>query len=215
MSSPPDTVRPGLRERKKAKTRAAIQAHALRLFREQGYHATTVEQIADAAEVSPSTFFRYFPTKEDVVIYDDFDPRMVEALLAQPAELSPVAALRRALRQVFEEAPTEATERERQRHELARTVPEVRSRMLDGFISGLLLLAEAFAERTGRAPDDLAVRTLAGAIVGIGVGAMLTADEMPGDFLREFDAHLAQLEAGLDFSAPAAERPRARRGRRR
>jgi hypothetical protein len=48
----------GLRERKKAKTRAAIQEHALRLFRIQGYEATTIEQIADAAEVSPSTVFR-------------------------------------------------------------------------------------------------------------------------------------------------------------
>lgn len=53
----------GLRERKKAKTKAAIQQHALRLFRQQGYQATTVEQIAEAAEVSPSTFFRYFPPR--------------------------------------------------------------------------------------------------------------------------------------------------------
>jgi AcrR family transcriptional regulator len=195
----PETVRPGLRERKKAKTRAAIQAHALRLFAERGYHATTVEQIADAAEVSPSTFFRYFPTKEDVVLYDEFDPRMAEALLAQPAELSPVAALRRSLRQVFEESPSEETEREYQRHELARSVPELRARMLDGFVSGLLLLSGALAERTGRPADDIAVRTLAGAIVGIGLSAMLTADERPGDFLEQFDAHLAEFEAGLDL----------------
>ena len=196
MSSPPDTARPGLRERKKAKTFAAIQAHALRLFREQGYHETTVEQIADAAEVSPSTFFRYFPTKEDVVLYDDFDPRMVAALLAQPAELSPVAALRRALRQAYEEAPTEVTDRERQRHTLVRTVPELRARMVDGVV----MLTDALAERTGRPHDDIAVRTLAGAIVGIGVAAMLIADEHPTDFVEQFDAHLAQFEAGLDLS---------------
>ena len=66
-------TRPGLWERKKARTRAAIREHAFRLFREQGYDATTVDQIAEAAEVSPSTFFRYFPTKEDVVLQDDME----------------------------------------------------------------------------------------------------------------------------------------------
>src|SRR5256885_14709692 len=87
----------GLRERKKARTRAAIREHALRLFHEQGYQRTTVEQIAAAAEVSPSTFFRYFPTKEDLVLQDDMDTRMVEAFERQPAGLGPVAAGRGAI----------------------------------------------------------------------------------------------------------------------
>src|SRR5579884_1838391 len=85
----------GLRERKKAKTKAAIQHHALRLFQQQGYDTTTVEQIAEAAEISPSTFFRYFPNKEDVVLYDDFDPLIFAAFEAQPADLSPLEAMRR------------------------------------------------------------------------------------------------------------------------
>ena len=82
----------GLRERKKAKTRAEIQRQALRLFRERGYGATTASQIAEAAEVSESTFFRYFPTKEDVVFWDEFDPLIFEAFQAQPPEMGTVRA---------------------------------------------------------------------------------------------------------------------------
>src|SRR4029079_542429 len=89
---------PGLRERKKQKTRWAIQEHALRLFAEQGYDATTIDQIAAAAEVSPSTFFRYFPTKEDLVIADEYDAVLVEGLRNQPPEVSPVEAMRQAIR---------------------------------------------------------------------------------------------------------------------
>lgn len=85
-----DPPRAGLRERKKAKTRALIQERALRLFREQGYEGTSIEEIADAAEVSLSTVFRYFPTKPDLVIYDDLDERMIAAFRAQPAELNAV-----------------------------------------------------------------------------------------------------------------------------
>src|SRR5262245_33296845 len=96
-----DKPRLGLRERKKVKTRATIQEQAMRLFREEGDDQTTVEQIAEAAEVSPSTFFRYFPTKEDVVIYDALDPPMINAYRAQPAELSPIQAMRAAAREVF------------------------------------------------------------------------------------------------------------------
>jgi AcrR family transcriptional regulator len=58
----------GLRERKKHKLRRTIQASALRLFETQGYERTTVEQIAAAAEISTTTFYRYFPTREDVVL---------------------------------------------------------------------------------------------------------------------------------------------------
>src|SRR5215471_13419905 len=104
MTTLPESSQPaqGLRERKKAKTRAAIQRHALRLFQEQGYDATTVEQIAAAAEVSPSTFFRYFPTKEDVGLYDALDPLLFSAFRAQSPELSPIEAMRRAIREVYE-----------------------------------------------------------------------------------------------------------------
>src|SRR5271165_1303643 len=114
----------GLRERKKARTRASIREHALRLFREQTYQGTTVEQIAAAAEISPSTFFRYFPTKEDVVLYDDFDPQLYAAFAAQPPELSPVQAMRRALNQLFASLPVAEMEQQWDRGQLILSVPE-------------------------------------------------------------------------------------------
>lgn len=130
-SSPAEPT--GLRERKKAKTRAAIQRHALRLFREQGYTATTVDQIAAAAEISPSTFFRYFPTKEATVLYDALDPMMVEAALAQPPELSLIGALRATLRDVYEALPEDAWQDERERQLLVFNEPELRAPMLEQY----------------------------------------------------------------------------------
>jgi AcrR family transcriptional regulator len=188
----------GLRERKKAKTKAAIQQHALRLFGEQGYQATTVEQIAEAVEISPSTFFRYFPTKEDVVLYDVLDPPVIAAFRAQPAKLSPIQALRSAMWAVLAELPAEELALQRERDRLIRSVPELRARMLDEFARNLDLLAEVVAERVGRQADELAVRTLAGAVIGVGIAAWSTAgDHTMTDYIALMDASLAQLEAGL------------------
>ncbi len=191
----------GLRERKKARTHAAIRQHAMRLFREQGYGATTVEQIAEAAEVSPSTFFRYFSTKEELVLQDDDDPLLVEAFKAQPPELSPIAALRASLRTVFGELSAEQLALERERYALIRSAPELRAGMLDEYTRTVRLLAELVAERVGRRADELAVRTLAGALIGVAMSAMLTWAEDPAadaaDYLALLDAAMAHLEAGL------------------
>jgi AcrR family transcriptional regulator len=189
----------GLRERKKAKTKTAIQQQAMRLFAEQGYQATTVEQIAASAEVSPSTFFRYFPTKEDVVLYDALDPVLLEAFRAQPANLNPIQALRGAMWQAFGELPPEALAMQQERDALIRSVPELRARMLDEIAKNLQLFAEIVAERVERRPDDPAVRTLAGAVIGLGISAWYTAGDhaSPKDYLAVMDASLAQLEAGL------------------
>lgn len=97
---------PDWRQRKKAATRDRIHACALQLFREQGYDATTVEQIAAAAGVSHMTFFRYFPTKEDVALADSYDP-LIAVLLAQTPAAWPLtqrihAALLQGLAQVYD-----------------------------------------------------------------------------------------------------------------
>jgi AcrR family transcriptional regulator len=90
---------PDWRQRKKNATRDRIRASALRLFAEQGYEATTVEQIAVAAGVSHMTFFRYFPAKEDVALSDSYDPLIAGLLEQTPAEWPLAERIRAALLQ--------------------------------------------------------------------------------------------------------------------
>jgi len=193
----------GLRERKKARTRASIREHALRLFREQGYAATTVEQIAAAAEVSPSTFFRYFPTKEDVVLQDDMDVRMREALERQPPEMSPVAAIRAAAKEALTSFGPEEMETFRASTELMMTVPEVRARALDEFARTIDVMGEAIAQRAGRSARDMNVRVLAGAVIGVIMSVTMPwsefAEDEKGarDMFTRIDEGLALLESGL------------------
>ena len=190
--------KPGLRERKKAKTRAAIQEHALRLFREQGYDETTVEQIAEAAEVSPSTFFRYFGSKEDVVLYDALDPILIEAWRAQPRELPPIEAMRRAMIDVFGSLSPEQVQDMDERARLVYGVPELRLAMIDDlFRTGSLMAAEV-AERTGRSADDFEVRTFTGALIGALMASMLPAvGHWPVDWLKLVDRVFAYFEEGM------------------
>jgi len=196
-----DADQPGLRERKKAKTRASIREHALRLFREQGYAATRVEQIAEAAEVSPATFYRYFPTKEDVVLQDDLDVLAFEAMENQPAGLSPLAAVRAAMAEALPRFTEEERDRFRETTALTHEVPEIRARALDEFARTIDLFAAAMARRTGREPGDFAVRALAGAVFGVIIAITLpTLGQEPveiDDLFATIDKGLALLEAGL------------------
>lgn len=193
----------GLRERKKARTRASIREHALRLFREQGYTTTTVEQIAAAAEISPSTFFRYFPTKEDVVLQDDLDTRMVEAFERQPPELGMVPAFRSAIRQALASYTEADLALINETMTLTRTIPEIRARAIDEFTRAIAIIAAAVAKRAGRPEDDLAVRTLAGSVIGVVMAITLPSwqgedpDPPITDLFIHIDEALALLETGL------------------
>ncbi|MGV1010310.1 MAG: TetR family transcriptional regulator [Dermatophilaceae bacterium] len=156
----------GLRERKKAKTKAAIQHHALRLFQEQGYAETTVEQIAEAAEVSPSTFFRYFPTKEETVLTEFLDSEAFRLMVQAPAQMSPLEALRNAVERTFGSMSEEDLRLELTRNQLINNVPELRRGMLAELTRPMGMLAEAVALRLGRDPEDPGIRMYAGAVVG-------------------------------------------------
>ena len=189
----------GLRERKKVRTRSAIQHHALRLFREQGYEATTVSQIAEAAEVSESTFFRYFGSKEAVVLEDDFDEDLAALLRSLPRELSPIPALRAAMREAFGGITPTELEDSRQRAVMIFAVPELRAAIAGHIVGTIGLVSGLLAERLGRPGDDLEVRALTGAVVGTLMAVTMSELEqgLRSDFVERMDAALGQLETGF------------------
>jgi len=188
----------GLRERKKLKTRAAIQKEAMRLFLEKGFDATTIEEIAEAVEISPSTFFNYFPSKEDVVFEDELDPLILTAFDALPAETHPVPRLRMAMQTVFARLTPEQDRMMRERMQLMAATPELRGAMLSQFASIVDQIAHLLAPRVGRKRDDFAVHNIAGAVLGVLLSAMLAlADNPKADMYRVVDEALAHLEAGL------------------
>ncbi|NRQ39724.1 TetR family transcriptional regulator [Nonomuraea sp. NN258] len=194
----------GLRDRKKARTREAILREAFRLFRERGYAATTVEQIAEAAEVSPATFFRYFPTKEHLAELDRFPP-LIEALAAQPPG-APVSVLRGAFRTAFASLSADEIAAGHAREVFAATVPELlvaNLRRSPGLIGEV---CAAVAEKAGRAAgaaqvgdaDDPRIRNAVGAVFGVVAMVWLRwAQDAQMDGPAEIDAALAHLESGL------------------
>jgi AcrR family transcriptional regulator len=188
----------GLRERKKLKTRAAIQREAMRLFLERGFEETTIEDIAAAVDISPSTFFNYFPSKEDVVFEDELDPLILTAFDSLPDETHPVRRLRTAMRQVFTHLTPEQESTMRQRVRLMATTPELRGAMLSQFAGIVDQLAHLLAPRVRKKRDDFAVHNIAGAVLGVMLAAMLTIiDDPKADLLKVTDDALAHLEAGL------------------
>jgi AcrR family transcriptional regulator len=171
---------PGLRERKKQKTRWAIQEHALRLFAQQGFEATTVEQIADAAEISPSTFFRYFKTKEDVVVEDRYDEMIVAAIEATPPEVGPFETLRRALLDSIRQIDGAEFEQILLRMRLTFSVPSLRARSLNNLMSSADAFTPPLARRVGRDPDDLALRAFVTGMMAAAGSAVIAWSESGG-----------------------------------
>ncbi|HEY9305859.1 MAG TPA: TetR family transcriptional regulator, partial [Mycobacterium sp.] len=183
----------GLRERKKIKTRRAIRREAFRLIEQNGYAATTVEQIAEAADVSPSTFFRYFPSKESLLLADDLDPLILEALKAQPRDLSPARAFRQAYAAVLAQLPDDQLEFESTRQRLMFSIPELKAAMYDEYYRTVTVVAEAIAHRIGRAADDFEVRVFAGALTGAMMGAFDGAPKTADTIYRALDF----MDAGM------------------
>ncbi|MFI0737178.1 TetR/AcrR family transcriptional regulator [Streptomyces sp. NPDC021100] len=189
----------GLRERKKIQTRQAIRAAAYRLFEEQGYDATPVDQIAEAADVSPSTVFRYFPTKEDIVLTDEYDPLLEAALRSRPADEPPLRAIRNTVLEGLRDILGSASPEMRMRNRLIRDVPSLRARAGEGVGESARLLRSVLAERTGRSEDDFELRVVTTAVLVVMQEAvMVWVDEgQAGDPLDYLRRALDVLERGL------------------
>ena len=199
-----DSPQLGLRERKKIKTRTAIRDATYALIREQGYDATTVEQIAERAEVSPSTVFRYFPTKEDIVLTDEYDPILVRELHDRPADEPWMESLRYVMRKAVEVGLTEDPEATRLRSHLMLQVPAVRARMLESMSVTGRMLGEAVAERTGRPGDSLEVRVYTMSLIGglAEVSLYWAENDFRDDFADLIERALTVIEHGLPPRKP-------------
>ena len=192
---------PGLRERKKAKTRAAIADAAYRLFEERGFQATTVADIAAAAEIAPRTFFAYFRSKEDVV-YCDFDERYasLEAHLRERlGDESAIDALRGWLVGALKGAAIDE-KRELVRHRLIADEPALAAHEDHVIARFEGLLREAIARDLGVGPDSLRAR-LAAAAATATLRSLKPEKERPLDepsALALLDEALVFLRGGIE-----------------
>jgi len=201
-----------LRERKKARTRQALVEAALRLFAERGFEATTVADIADAADVSPRTFFTYFPAKEDVLFADAQDriERVRDALAKRAPGESFLDALRRAAREVLTD-PTFQAEAQRTHMQVIGANPALGARALQDLLAAEQVVAAAIAADLGVDQTDLQPQVAAAAAVNALRGAFISwfLSGASGDPQPAFDQALNLLEHGLGtLSAAASHHPR-------
>jgi AcrR family transcriptional regulator len=139
----PEQTPGGLRGRKKAETRRSIQDHAMRLFLRDGFDATTVEKVAAAANVSPMTCYRYFPTKEDLVLSDDYDALIVGCIDAEPDELRPAERIRRGVVAAFKMVWLQDRELVLARSRLILSTPQLHARLWRQQAETVALLAKS------------------------------------------------------------------------
>ncbi len=193
----------GLRERKKERTARAIEDAALYLFAERGFQATTVADIAEAAEVAPRTFFAYFPSKESV-LFGDFD-QTVQALAAhleqRESGQSTLDAVRAWIVEIVERDGLDEERGRRLREVIEANEPLLTyERQLT--IRFEALIAAAVAEDLGADPHDLHPRLIAAAAAAS--LAVLRPDpdapaaEPTTDLLAPLDDALAFLSGGIE-----------------
>jgi AcrR family transcriptional regulator len=202
---------PGLRERKKLQTRTAIVSAALDLFEAKGFEATTVEDIAAAADVSPRTFFRYFESKQDVVMAKTHEHGggLGALVAARPPGEGPVEALRQVITGQMQALADEDGVMLREMRMMMST-PELRAMALDHFHEHQDEMAEALAGRMGLPPDAFVPHVLAG-VVGTALWAVIDRWVAEGAKVERLEPMVDDvfdlLASGFDASTAAATTP--------
>jgi AcrR family transcriptional regulator len=185
------------RERKRMRTMADIQRVALRLFAEQGFDATTVEQIAVAADISPATFFRYFRSKSDLMETDEFDPLLARTFVARPAGEDVFTAIRETLRELLPLIEQRDREVLLERTRLMSGSSGLQAQLWQGQRANIDSFAAAIGVRTGADPGSLEVRAQAAAVVAVLLEAiqLWAAGDGRDDPLALMERGLGQLSA--------------------
>jgi AcrR family transcriptional regulator len=162
----------GLRERKRLQAMRRIQTVALDLFYADGFDTVTIERIAVAAEVSPSSVYRYFGTKEMLVLWDEFDPAILRGVLEELEGHTPLEALRRTVTALVAQLFDTEEPRVRRWTRYLMEEPSVRAASALQAQQTGELLASVLATHTGRGRDDLAVQVFAHGVTGALVGGI-------------------------------------------
>jgi AcrR family transcriptional regulator len=195
------TTPSGLRERKKERTRAEIERVAMRLFLERGFDAVTVDEIAAVAEVSHRTFYRYFSSKEDLVLRDvrEFLDEMQSALAQRPGSESVIESIRAVILQLAEAYEADADE-DRQRVTLLLETPSLqhhRQEQLVAFEAALVpLIAGRLSVHPAHDMRPALIAACAGAALRVASESWI-ADDMKTELAPKVEEAFSLLVTGL------------------
>lgn len=191
----------GLRERKRGAAMERIQDLALDLFDENGFDGVTIERIAAAAEVSPSSVYRYFGTKEGIVLYDRNRAELSELRSPAADDRPVVEAFREAVMDFLVQQVDGQDIGDRRRARYLMEVPSVQEAVTRRMFGGDSTLTQYVARRLDRNTDDLEVQVTSGALNGALLGALRYWYATGGDrpFGEVFDEMFAALRRGFDL----------------
>jgi AcrR family transcriptional regulator len=193
---------PSLRERKKAKTRKVLSDTATELFAEQGFDHTTVEQIAEACDVSPRTFFRYFASKEDVLfaVGDERLRQLLDAIATRPSDEEPLRSMREAALGLVPEYTSDRARLITRKRIIAET-QSLRSRGLERQLGWEDAVTDALGQRiTDAGSATIELRLVAGVTTATLRAALHTWLETDGDLAALIDDAFDRLSRGLEPS---------------